>query len=273
MPQPRRFYFDGEHGQVHARHAVPSASRVGLPVYCLHQSPKSSLEFEGFMARASDAPHSRELVAVDYPGYGMSDAPPSEHDASIELYARTAWAAADALGHDRIDLFGNHTGSKVATEMALQQPSRVRSIAMVSAAILTDEERRMFESMFTPIPLDEELTRISTTWKRILSRRKPGVTLEWMDRSLYQTLMGGENYEWGHVAAFGYAEPFTRALAELPHRKILLNPGDDLQVCTRRADAIMTNGEIIELPDWSYGFLDFEADAVAGMIFPRMDKG
>ncbi|MEM9055251.1 MAG: alpha/beta fold hydrolase [Pseudomonadota bacterium] len=268
MPNSRKLYVDGEFGQIHLRFGVDRGDGSKPTLLCLHQSPKSSLEFETFIHAAS---RDRAVIAADYPGYGMSDAPPSEDVVSIGMYARNMWAVLDATGAEKVDLFGNHTGSKVAVEMALQQPERVRGIAMVSAAILTDEERAMFSDMFTPIPLDEEMTRLKTGWQRILERRVEGVSLEWMDRSLYQNMMGGEAYEWGHAAAFAYGAPFDKALADLPHRKIILNPADDLQECTRRATAIMTNGEVIECPQWGYGFLDYHPEAVCDLILPRLD--
>ena len=268
MANSRKLYVDGEFGQLHLRFAGDRGDGTKPPLVCLHQSPKSSLEFETFIHVAA---RDRAVIAPDYPGYGMSDTPPSEDVVSVEMYARNMWKALDAIGCKKVDLFGNHTGSKVATEMALQQPERVRGIAMISAAILTEEERAMFTDMFTPIPLDEEMTRLRITWERILERRASEATLEWLDRSLYQTMMGGEAYEWGHAAAFAYGEPFNQALTDLPHRKIILNPADDLQECTRRAIPIMTNGEVIECPQWGYSFLDYYPGAVCDLILPRLD--
>lgn len=263
-----KFYIDGEFGQVHCAKAAARANAGKRPLFCLHQSPKSHLEFETFMLAAA---RDRDVYGGDYPGYGMSDAPPREEDASVEMYARNMWMLADAMALETIDVFGNHTGSKVAIEMARQQPGRVGAIAMVSAAILTDEERARFADMFTPIPLDREGTRLKENWRRIVASAGPGWSLEDMDKSFLQTCMGGEEYEWGHVAAFAYAKPFDDALGALPHRKIILNPADDLQECTRRAEPIMTNGEIIELPDWTYGFLDIHAEAVADLVLPKLD--
>ena len=268
MVKLRKGYVDGRYGQIHYRIATPDKDTGAPPVYCLHQSPKSSLEFETLMGVLGE---DRVVVAPDYPGYGMSDRPPTEDDATIPSYAASVWELAEALSHDFVDLFGNHTGSKVATEMAVQHTARVRSIAMVSAAILTDEEREMFKHMFLPIPLDKEATRITTTWQRIFERAGPGMTLEMMDRSLYMTMMGGEAYEWGHAAAFAFGEPFEDALRTLPQRITILNPADDLQIATRRANDLLTNGEVIERPDWSYGFMDAFPGEVADLLRNALD--
>jgi pimeloyl-ACP methyl ester carboxylesterase len=267
MAKVLRHYTDGRFGQIHLRIASPPGPSRHPALYCLHQSPKCGLEFETLMREMSE---DRVVVAPDYPGYGQSDAPPSEHEATIAAYGEACWQVADALGHDRIDLFGNHTGSKVAAEMALQHPGRVGAIAMVSAAILTPEERAWFTDYFTPIPLDEAGTRLTTMWERILKRRAPGVPLELLAASLTMNLFGGEAYEWGHAAAFAYDQPFVRALQSLPHRITILNPADDLQTQTRRAEGMLQNGEIIECPQWGYNFMDMAPAQVAALLRPRL---
>ncbi|MEM0986556.1 MAG: alpha/beta fold hydrolase [Pseudomonadota bacterium] len=265
----RKAYVDGPFGQVHLRIAGTPTDSGPPPLICLHQSPKCGLEFEAFMAAASET---RQVIAPDYPGYGMSDPPPAEEEATIPNYARAMWATIDALGLTTVDLFGNHTGAKVAAEMATQQTARVHAIAMVSAAILTDAEREMFKDMFTPIPLDDAHTRLTTSWARIHARRGPGQTLEMLDRSLFMNMTGGEAYEWGHVAAFAWGKPFEDALAALPQRITLLNPSDDLTECTRRAAPLMRNGEVIECPDWGYGFMDVFTQDAAALVLGKLDQ-
>jgi pimeloyl-ACP methyl ester carboxylesterase len=261
-----RTYVDGPFGQVHVRVAQRPEGANAPPLCCLHQSPKSGLEFEVFMAEAC---RDRTVIAPDYPGYGLSDRPAEKP--SIADYARTCWAVADALGAERIDLFGNHTGSKVAAEMAVQQPERVGGIVMVSAAILNDAERAMFSDYFTPVPLDEAGTRFSTMWERIGRHAGPGMTLDMRARSLLQNLMGGEEYEWGHEAAFAWHEPFIEALKSLPHRIIILNPADELSEATRRAAPLIRNGRIIECPQWGHGFLELQSGALAELLCSELD--
>jgi pimeloyl-ACP methyl ester carboxylesterase len=269
MVKIRRVYFEGRYGQVHAY--ITGEARPGvLPLYCAHQSPKSGLEFESFMRAAG---RERLVIAPDYPGYGMSDTPPSEDLATIELYAETLWAVADQLGHGKIDLFGNHTGAKVIAAMAMDRPEAVGSLVMISAAILTDEERAAFGDFFTPIPLDEAGTRYTTMWKRIIERRGPGTTLEMLGRSMMQNLLGGEEYEWGHAAAFAWGAPFERALKTLKHPITILNPTDDLTEVTRRAAPWLKNGEVLEKPEWGYNFMDVWPEESAGLILSCLERG
>ena len=264
----RRAYIDGQHGQIHL-HVADAQSDAGKPpLICLHQSPKCGLEFLTFMGEAS---RDRMVITPDYPGYGMSDPAPSEEATTIPMYATEMWRVAEAHGYKTVDLIGNHTGAQVAAEMAMQRGDDVHAIAMISAAILTDEEREMFKDMFTPIPLDDEHSRFKISWDRIIERQGPGQTLEMMDRSIFMNMMGGEAYEWGHVAAFAWGKPFDEALSKLPHRITLLNPTDDLTECTRRANALMRNGEIIECPQWGYGFMDAFPKDAADLVLNKLD--
>lgn len=264
----RKGYLDATHGQIHYRIAHARSDTDKPALLCLHQSPKCGLEFDTFMRTAS---RDRTIIAPDYPGYGMSDPAPSEAATTIPMYAEEMWRVVDGLGIETVDLFGNHTGAKVAAQMALTQSHRVHAIAMISAAILTDEEREMFKHMFAPIPLDNAHSRITTSWARIVERQGPGQTLEMLDRSLFMNMMGGEAYEWGHVAAFAWGKPFDAALSSLPHRITLLNPSDDLTECTRRADSMMRNGEIIECPQWGYGFMDAFPEDAANLVVSKLD--
>jgi pimeloyl-ACP methyl ester carboxylesterase len=227
-------------------------------------SPKSGRSYENFMAAASD---DRIVVAPDYPGYGESAHPPSDHAISVQDYAASMWEVADALGltknGGKVDLLGHHTGSKVAAEAAHQRPDHVNNIVMISAAVFYPDELKQFNATYSPIPLDEEGNRFKIMWERIVEHRGPGMTLEMMAKSLAENLRGGEAYEEGHRAAFEYNAFFADVVKGLPHRITVLNPKDDLHAFTPRILEYLQNGKIIDKPGWGHGFLDaFTDDAV-----------
>lgn len=262
MADIRRQFVDGTFGQIHVRVARPEAPRHP-PLYCLHMSPKSGRQFENFMRAASD---DRVVVASDYPGYGESAHPPADPHVTLTDYARSVWEVADALGHEKVDLFGHHTGASVATEMTAMAPDRVNAIVMVSAVVLTDDERREFMEFFSPIPLDEEGTRFKIMWERIQEFKGPGMTLEMMADSMAENLRGGEAYEWGHWAAFTYGAKFDETVQSLPHKITVINPGDELYDITKRVEPLLRNGEIIDCPQWGHGFLDTFTDDTTEMV-------
>lgn len=260
MIKIRRSFIDTDYGQIHYRIAGnPSDIR---PLICLHQSPKSSREFIEFLKLAAD---DRLVIAIDSPGHGESDVP-NQSDATIEGYAKTLWAALDTLSLGRFDLLGHHTGAKVAAEMAYQRPDDIENIVMVSALILTTEEREAFKSEFQPIPLDEEGTRFKHMWDKAMQYRGPGVTLEQLAFSVVENMRAGEAYEWGHQAAFNYTEAFAKRLPLLPHRITVLNPKDMLFDYTPRVGNYLQNGEVIDHPEWGFGFMDTDTESAVNAV-------
>ncbi len=260
MTKAIRRFVEGRYGQLHVRFARPLVESA-RPLACLHMSPKSGRIFANFVESAAT---DRIVLAHDYPGFGESDPPPATPHVSIEDYAKSLWDVADALELQRIDLLGYHTGVEVAAEAARQCPDRVGTIVMISAPVFTAVEIKQMQAAYAEIPLDIAGTRFRKMWESVVRHRGPGMTLEMMAMSFAENLRAGENYEWGHRAAFDYAARFVEVVSALPHRIVVINPNDDLVEQTPRIKPLLQNGTVLEKPDWGHGFLDaMTADAVA----------
>ena len=83
---------------------------------------------------------SYRCVALDLPGFGLSDMP--AQDISITGYAATVDAVCDVLGIDVVSVIGNSMGGFVGAELALAFPTRVERLVLVSAAGLSQENVR-----------------------------------------------------------------------------------------------------------------------------------
>lgn len=216
-----------------------------------------------------EAADDRLIIAIDSPGHGESDVPPQKM--GIEGFAKQIWSALEKLDVGNTDLFGHHTGAKVAAEMAWQKPKQVNSIVMVSALILTPEERDAFKSEFQPIALDEAGTRFKTMWEKSIQYRGPNVTLEQLASSMAENLRAGEAYEWGHEAAFDYTESFAERIPKLSHRITVLNPKDMLFDLTPRVSDYLRNGEVIDHPEWGFGFIDTDTQNAVKAVKKALD--
>ena len=267
MPKPRRQFVDTEYGQIHVRVSTPNTVSA-RPLLCLHMSPKSGRFFVGFMEAAST---DRVVIAPDYPGYGESDLPPEDPPIRVQDYARTMWEVLDALGIEKVDIFGHHTGSKVAAEMASRRPDNVGAIVMVSALVLTPQEQQKFLDTYQPVPLDIEGTRFKKMWDAIVFHRGPGMTLENMAMSMAESMRGGEAYEWGHAAAFAYNAYFPDIVKTLPHKITVINPKDDLWEITPRVMGLLQNGTLINKPEWGHGFMDAFTDDTVDVVKNALD--
>src|SRR5689334_13997620 len=80
---------------------------------------------------------SYRCVALDLPGFGLSDMP--AEDISITGYAATVDAVCDVLGIDVVSVIGNSMGGFIGAELALAFPTRVRKLVLVSAAGISVE--------------------------------------------------------------------------------------------------------------------------------------
>lgn len=80
------------------------------------------------------------VIALDLVGFGLSGKP----DGGDEIYGPAAqagrvWRALDRLGVGDAALVGHSWGSSVVLAMALEQPARVRRVALYSAYVFEDQ--------------------------------------------------------------------------------------------------------------------------------------
>lgn len=262
-PRVRRTFVDGPFGQIHCRLAIPEDAD-NAPIVCLHMSPKSGKSYHDVLPFLAG---NRIALAPDYPGHGESDPPPEEPHVTVEDFAACTWAVVDAIGGGPVHMLGYHTGSMVAVEAASQRPDDVISVVNIAAPIFTEDEQAKLGGEYSPIPIDEEGTRFSVMWQRVLQHRGPGMTLQMAAASFAENLRAGDDYEWGHRAAFAYAPTYNRKLAEIDHPVLVINPDDDCHEQSLRADALLKNGRRVECPQWGHGFLNaFPADAAAVVL-------
>jgi len=118
----------------------------GTPLVMLHASPGSA---EMLVDLIRELAATREVAALDTLGNGDSDKPPWEA-AEIADYAPVIAEAARALGFERFDLYGSHTGALIALETALLVPERVRRLVLDGVALFGPEESRDLLDHYTP---------------------------------------------------------------------------------------------------------------------------
>jgi pimeloyl-ACP methyl ester carboxylesterase len=93
----------------------------GPPFVWLHQTPRSCMVFRDVMPLIAG---NYRVVAMSTMGYGQSDRPPQPYTTLHEFGQAVIWLM-DALDIDRASLYGAHTGSNVATAVAVDWPERI----------------------------------------------------------------------------------------------------------------------------------------------------
>lgn len=263
VPVKKR-YVDGRFGQIHIRMAQPEPNAEAIPLLCFHMSPNSSRIYQTFLgAMGAD----RLTIAPDTPGFGESDPPSSQP--SIEDYAAAMTDVMDAFELEQVDVMGYHTGSETCVALALLEPARVRKLVLTSAPIFSDEELQGFRDHYSKPELSEDGSHVAEKWRAYLHWAGPGWTKDHVAVQFADALRRPDISWWGHNAAFDF--PMREKLAQVTQPVLVLNPNDDLVEQSRRADGLMQNGRIHELPDWGHGFLDIHTAEACALIRSFLD--
>ncbi|HET8980145.1 MAG TPA: alpha/beta fold hydrolase [Solirubrobacteraceae bacterium] len=108
-----------------------SEAGSGPPVLMMHGLGATKVSFLPTVAALAG---SHRAIAVDLPGFGDSVKPiRAGYDAPY--FARTMIALLDALDIDRAHLVGNSMGGRVAIEMGLEAPDRVRRLGLLAPSL------------------------------------------------------------------------------------------------------------------------------------------
>ena len=245
----RRGYLDLAWGQVHYRMVAGASPPPGGEdpplLVMLHQTPLDSSHYERVLPLLAE--FSRP-VAVDSPGYGLSDRPPllaGGDEWGVAEYGRLVWEIVEALGGGRIYLFGRATGSVLAVEAAAQQPERVRALALHGLPVYDEATKagrlsdREFGGPIEPVAGGAHLERL---WNRVLGQY-PYLLPEEVEWHVERYLAAGPDFALGYRAIWRYELRAGAARLEAP---VLLFGGTRDRVYGWFADA----RRLLPLAEW-----------------------
>lgn len=300
-----RHYFNVGSRRVHYRRAGK-----GPLLLMVHQSPRSSAEYEALMQKW--AAHFT-CIAPDTPGFGQSD--PLPDDPEIGDFARAALDLLDALGIKRCAAYGFHSGAIILMNAIKRAPERFTRVAMGSYAVWTPGEMALFEDdylpEFRPQPFGEHLTWL---WNRILeqswffpwsdARGEARLSVahddpERVHAVVVEMLEAGNAYRAGYGAVLRAPRDIPRPHAAMPPVLITAYDGDPLQAHIDRLGdmpkgwkarkvstpeeqqakslAFLLDADHLEPPTLTEasdcGFLEISTDAFSGLIHWRGARG
>jgi pimeloyl-ACP methyl ester carboxylesterase len=116
----KRGFIDTVDGQLHYW-----TEGAGRPLLLLHLTPDPRA-FERLIPLLS--PEFR-VIALDLPGYGDSDRPPTPYTRA-DQFATAVLRAADGLAIERFSLLGHMTGANLAAEVAALAPERIERLVL-----------------------------------------------------------------------------------------------------------------------------------------------
>lgn len=272
-PNPRfirRGYTACRFGHLHYRTAGPddetiaSGISAGQPaIVLLHQNPSSSFEYEPLI-RSLATTH--RVYAFDTPGHGMSDAPPAP--AGMAGYAAAFSDALDALGLETVDLYGFHTGTLLAAELAILRPEKVRRTVMTGIPMYDapTRARKLAEAKAFPAPDDDGkviLGLLQRLWTYVVTSRDSRVPLAKAVLNFADKAAVLDRSTWAYKGVWGW--DFAR-LSLVPCPVLVLQPAEDLRAVSLKAAQVIPNAVVRELPDLDRDIFDIAPEILAHEI-------
>lgn len=139
----------------------------GPPLLLVHQSPRSSAEYEPLMLQWGEH---FTCIAPDTPGFGQSD-PLANPAPEIEDFADALIEFCDAVGLEKITGYGFHSGGIILVTALKRHMARFQTLAIGGYAIWNEAERAKLGLPYIPPnppkPYGEHLVWL---WNRILEQ-------------------------------------------------------------------------------------------------------
>ncbi|MDM0032462.1 alpha/beta fold hydrolase [Variovorax sp. J22P271] len=197
----------------------------------LHASPGSAKMLEPLIRALSNE---RQVIATDTLGNGDSSAPDCalEEVPPIAYFAEAHLRAIDALGIDRFDLYGSHTGANIACEIAIAHPNRVRRLVLDGVSLYSEEERADMLQNYAPgVPIDLMGSQLGWVWHFVRDvylywpwykrdtahRRDLGLpSADELHDKVVEVLKAARTYPIAYRAAIGYDKAPRLPLVKVP---------------------------------------------------------
>jgi pimeloyl-ACP methyl ester carboxylesterase len=249
-------------GLVHMRRVdAPGDDRN--PLLMLHASPGSSRGLEPLM-RALHAGGGPCLIAPDTLCNGDSAAAAPE-DPGIGYFADSVVRLLDTMGISRVDLYGSHTGARIACELAATCPDRIDRVIFDGIGEYDPEMMELLVDRYAPEMAPDDYGRqfiwafnfvrdqalhfphfLRDPEHRLMTRSVPSA----MDLHVatIEVLKGLESYHKPYRAAFRYSASIRLPFVSRP--VTFLSPQGELPSLRAKAEAyvrVVHDGQLIEV--------------------------
>lgn len=244
-------------GQVHLRQSVADAA-TAPPIILLHASPSSSRWMVPLIEALEG--QGRTVIAPDTLGNGDSPRPATDTP-DIAYFAGSVIRLADAMGIDRFDVYGAHTGARIACELAAAYPDRVRAAVLDGIKEYDDATRETILAHYAPAVVpDDHGTHMVWAFhfvrdqalyfphfQRDPDHRLPGhmPSAQVLHDATLDVLKALDSYALPYLAAFRY-RPLTR-LPAIAAPVLLLKSDRELAVLNAAVDeaaALLRHGYV-----------------------------
>jgi pimeloyl-ACP methyl ester carboxylesterase len=274
-----RSFFRLREGLVHVRSL--GGNGTAMPLLMLHASPSSSRCMEPLMRALVESGHRGQLIAADTLGNGDS-APPALESPEIDYFADSVERLIEVVGLEQVDVYGTHTGARIAAELAVRFPERVRRVVLDGIADYPPQIKQQILANYAPRIAPDEYGRqliwafnftrdqalyfpyfMRDTEHRIEARMPSPQELQLRAIDVLKAL---ETYHKPYLAAFRY--PAGERLPQIAAPTLLLSSQTDaplLRTSARNLATLIPRARLVELS----GEVGAKAVAVADFLGSR----
>ena len=266
-----RSYVTHDWGQIHVLASQPKAPGNPTPLVCFAPNPYSGNYYRLFMEQlGSDRP----MLALDYPGIGQSDTYPGELDMSklAEIMATSLLSLGwGPDGGGQVDLCGYHTGTMLATELAITHPELVRRIVLMGIPYYDAVGRQVrFDRLGQVKPWPDSFAAVAQDWIFAVEMRNEKVSLERAFGNYLESAGAWQGKARIYGAVFQY--PAEERAPLLTQPTLILNPHGNLKEPSRAYAELIDGATLIELPDLKYGIFDAAPEVLASHARPFLNQ-
>ena len=260
----KKQYIDGPMGQVHLRDVGE-----GRPLVLLHQTAWSSVQF--LKAMPILANYGFRCIAIDTPGYGMSDT--NIEIPSIDKYVESLKIVLDKMSIKEPVIIAHHTGASIATKFASMFPENIKHLILHGVAIYSKEEAKVKiqKPHFDQTPTENGLHFVER-WKYAKNVVGQQVSKETIHNSLMQFFTAGKKEWHGHHVAFTYnlRSDYERLITPT---SIISNTGDPLDSKVPELKKIRPDFKYFEIEGGTFHIIFDEPERWCDFIYNNILKG
>ncbi len=255
----KRHYIDGPDGQIHTYQWGDDTSQP--PIVCLSPSPFSG---KAYITLAPLLAEKRRVIAVDYPGYGNSDA--CAHAPDISDYAAAVSAVIkQASDSQTADLLGFHSGCLVAVDASLNHAPQVRNLVLVDVPFFSpDKQAELLIKMGASVDLSSELTMLTKPWTFCVAGKLEHIPLPRAYDMFVDHIATGRNTNAAFNAAFRY--PCAERFKQITHRTHVIASKAGLFDESRATADVIPGAMLVEHTDITVAVLEKGAIALSETI-------
>lgn len=254
-----RRYVDTCFGQTHLRVAGPPTS-LATPLLCLPPQPLSGRALEPLLGELG---RTRLVVAVDLPGFGMSDAPHA--GATLDDYLGWLLGIADACGLQRFAVLGWLTGGRFAVPLAARHAARVSHLVLVGAPVPTPEQRATLKPPDVPAPRRDG-SHLQVEWQKFMGWWPEDVPLDEPSDQFADTLVGMGRPERARILDVTRSVLHEEWLPQVAQPVLVLNPAGPMHEATARVAPHLRNGRVVDTDEMMFPLLSSQHAATAARL-------